>query len=430
LGTPRDNMQTTPFWWEEAPRQQIPEEALPSSVDVAIVGSGYTGISAALTLSRAGRSVLVLESGDIGHGASTRNGGQVGADYKTVLDRFKVNQDSGKQQAAHAQRWACFDYLTHLIEAEGIDCQFERVGRFVGAYKPAHYDSLARDLDAAKASLGVEGHAVSRGEVHHELGTERYFGGIVLPRDASLHPGLLHQGMLERALEGDTRLAPRTTVRGVEISGSGFTVSTNRGSVAARQVLIATNGYTGAATPGLRRGVIPVGSYMIATDEVDPAAMARIMPKGRVNSDSRKVVFYYRPSHDRRRVLIGGRVASGDVNERLSARRLHAVLADIFPDLADVGVSHAWMGFVAYTFDHKAHLGVHDGLHYAMGYCGGGVHQATYFGHCAAQKILGVPDGETGIAESALPTRPYYWGTPWFVPLAVIRYKITDRWGI
>ena len=181
---------------------------------------------------------------------------------------------------------------------------------------------------------------------------------------------------------------------------------------------------------GLRRGVIPVGSYMIATDQVDPAVMARIMPKGRVNSDSRKVVFYYRPSHDRRRVLIGGRVASGDVEEGLSGRRLHAVLADIFPDLADGGVSHSWMGFVAYTFDHKAHLGVHDGLHYAMGYCGGGVHQATYFGYCAAQKILGVSDGDTAIAESALPTRPYYWGTPWFVPLAVMRYKITDRWGI
>ena len=423
-----ENARTTPFWWKEAPRQPLSSVDLPSKVDVAIVGSGYTGMSAALTLSRAGRSVLVLESGDIGYGASTRNGGQVGADYKTVLDRFKVNQDNAKQQAAHAQRWASYDYLTHLIESEGIHCQFENVGRFVGAFKPQDYDMMARDLESARANLGVEGYPVSRGEVHNELGTERYHGGIVLPREGALHPGLLHQGMVDRATAGDTTLAPQTTVRGVEKSGSEFKVETTRGTVTARNVLIATNGYTRDATPALRRGVIPVGSYMIATNEVDPAVMARIMPKGRVNSDSRKVVFYYRASHDRRRVLIGGRVVSGDVDEHLSGQRLHTVLADIFPDLAGVGVSHSWMGFVAYTFDHKAHHGVRDGIHYAMGYCGGGVHQATYFGHCAAQHIIG--EGKAGIDPSALPTRPFYWGTPWFVPLAVMRYKITDRWGI
>ncbi len=423
-----EDARTTPFWWEEAPRRPQSSVDLPAKVDVAIVGSGYTGMSAALTLSRAGRSVLVLETGDIGFGASTRNGGQVGADYKSVLDRFNVNRDGAKRQAAHAQRWACYDYLTHLIESEGIECQYERVGRFVGAYKPKHYEVLARGLESAKSTLGVEGYTVSRGEVHKELGTERYFGGIALPREAALHPGLLHQGMVDRAGEGDTTLAPQTTVQGVEKSGSDFKVETTRGPVTARNVLIATNGYTREATPALRRGVIPVGSYMIATDEVAPEVMARIMPKGRINSDSRKVVFYYRASHDRRRVLIGGRVASGDVDEQLSGQRLHTVLADIFPDLADVGVSHSWMGFVAYTFDHKAHLGVQDGIHYAMGYCGGGVHQATYFGHCAAQQILG--EDNAGIAPSALPTRPFYWGTPWFVPLAVMRYKITDRWGI
>ena len=425
-----DGVCARPFWWEEAPRPQSTPTDLPARADLVIVGSGYTGLSAALTAARAGRDVLVLDSQSAGHGCSTRNGGQVGADSKLVVDRFNANRDDTKAKLAHQERRAAVDYLRELIRAEGIDCQFQQVGRFIGAHRPEHYDMMARNLEQTKDASGVEGDVVSRANQHSEIGSDRYFGGVVLHRDVTLHPGLLHQGMLERAIDSGARVVDNTTVVGVDEAGSGFSVKTSRGCVAARDVLIATNGYTTNATPDLKRRVIPVGSYMIATEPIDTDVMARLTPNRRAMSDTRKVVFYFRPSFDGRRFLFGGRVASGEIDVQVSGKRLHRVLAGIFPDLADVGVSHSWMGFVAYTFDHMPHLGQRNGIHYAMGYCGGGVHLATYLGHRVAQKIIGTGESMSAFDAHAFPTRPYYTGNPWFLPLAVARYQIADRWGV
>ena len=195
-------------------------------------------------------------------------------------------------------------------------------------------------------------------------------------------------------------------------------------------MIVATNGYTGGLTPWQRRRVIPIGSYMIATEPLPEAQMDRLMPRDRVHSDTRKMVYYYRASPDRRRVLFGGRVSAGEVDPRVGVPRLHAEMTRIFPELAETRVTHGWMGFVGYTFDKLPHLGRRDGIHYALGYCGSGVSLASYFGARIGQQLLGRAEGRTGLDGLRFSGRPYYWGRPWFLAPAIRYYRWHDSLGV
>jgi glycine/D-amino acid oxidase-like deaminating enzyme len=210
-------------------------------------------------------------------------------------------------------------------------------------------------------------------------------------------------------------------------SGQDFLVETPRGTIRARDVVVATNGYTGPLTGWMRRRVIPIGSYMIATEMLDPALMDRLIPRNRIVSDTRKVVYYYRASPDRRRILFGGRVSLSETDPRRSGPRLHADLSAIFPELATTRISHSWCGFVAYTFDELMHIGRHDGMHYAMGYCGSGVGMASYLGMRLGQQVLSLPEGATAFDELPFQTRPFYSGNPWFLAPSVLFYRWRDR---
>jgi glycine/D-amino acid oxidase-like deaminating enzyme len=241
-----------------------------------------------------------------------------------------------------------------------------------------------------------------------------------------LDPARYHQGLLDRALAAGVEVVPHCAVTGIDSAGEGFRLSTARGSLEADDVIVATNGYTGGLTPWQRRRVIPIGSYMIATEPLSEAQMARLMPRDRVHSDTRKMVYYYRASPDRRRVLFGGRVSAGEVDPRRAAPRLHAEMTRIFPELAETRVSHAWMGFVGYTFDKLVHLGRRDGIHFALGYCGSGVSMASYCGARIGQQLLGRAEGRTGFDGLRFSGRPYYWGRPWFLGLAIRFYRWQD----
>ncbi len=208
--------------------------------------------------------------------------------------------------------------------------------------------------------------------------------------------------------------------------GSHLTLRLPAAAIGAKDVIIATNGYTGAVSPWQRRRVIPIGSYMIATEPLPADLMDRLMPKDSIVSDTRKVVYYYRPSPDRTRIVFGGRVSAAETDPMKSGPLLMRDLRAIFPDLADVRISHSWMGFVAYTFNTLAHTGVHDGIHYALGYCGSGVSMASYFGMRTGQRVLGLAEGRTGVDGISFPTRPLYTGNPWFLSASVAWYRYLD----
>ena len=416
-----------PYWWEAAPRPATPDRAPPKQADIVVVGSGYTGLSAALVAARAGREVLVLDAQDAGWGCSSRNGGQVSTSIKPGYEDLAKLHGPERAFAIRKEGQTALAWIADFIRTEDIECDWEVVGRFHAAHNPVQYEKLAKDTANQPRGLEVEAHMVPKSRQHAEIGSDYYHGGVVFPAHAALDPAKYHDGLFARALGAGVTVLGNTPVTSIENTGAGFTVTTPRGVVAARNVAVCTNGYTGTVTPWQRRRVIPIGSYIIATERLTPALAAELMPTNRVMSDTRKLVFYYRLSPDKSRVLFGGRVAYKETDPRVSAPRLHDWMTKIFPQLRPAKISHSWMGFVAYTFDTLPHLGQQDGLYYAMGYCGSGVSLASYFGWRLGHKIIGSTEGRTSLDGIDFQTRPFYTGDPWFLAASIAYYKWRDR---
>lgn len=421
-----DNCKLAPYWWDDVPRPQIAQAALPGTVDVAVIGAGYTGLHAALQTARGGRSTLVLDAEEAGWGCSTRNGGQVSTSIKPSFELLARRHGAQKAFDILREGQRSLAWVGEFIRGEGIDCGFAPVGRFHAAHNAAQYEALARRVTQQPKGLEVEAHMVPRAEQRTELGTDVYWGGAVYSQHCSVHPARYHQGLLERALAAGAQVAARSPVTRIEPVGQQFRVHAAGGTVLARDVVVATNGYTGRATPWLQRRVIPIGSYMIATEELPAGLMDRLIPKNRIVSDTRKVVYYYRASPDRKRILFGGRVSHQETDPRISGPLLHADMVRVFPELAATRISHSWCGLVAYTFDELMHVGKHEGMHYAMGYCGAGVGTASYFGMRVGQQVLGLAEGRTALDGLAFQTRPFYTGNPWFLAPSVRYYRWRD----
>lgn len=251
-----------PYWWDAAPRRQDSgDNTLPQHVDVVIVGSGFTGLSAALTLLRSGRSVVVLERGAPGFGASTRNGGQVGSGNQKFRVKHLISlRGRTKAEALLREGVGMLDYIEDLIGREEIDCHFTRCGRFRAAIRPEHYESMARDMEDLRDIAGVENFMVPRAEQHTEIGSNVFFGGSVLPQDASLQPALYHSGLMQRIEDAGGIIVGDTPAQGIAPNGAGFSVKTSSGTIACWDVIIATNGYTDGLVPQLKRRIVPVGS--------------------------------------------------------------------------------------------------------------------------------------------------------------------------
>ena len=416
-----------PYWVEQlGSAPSLPERPL-QSADVVVVGSGYTGLNAGLQTARAGRSTIVLDSGDPGFGCSTRNGGQISTSVKPSLEKLTGKYGAEKARAIRQEGENALQWIEDLIKGENIDCDFKRSGRYHAAHTPQHYEQLARDAEKLRVHEGIEAHTVARENQLSELGSNSYFGGVVFSRHASLHPAKYHRGLLQRAVDAGVQVTGNCAASHIEKTAKGFSVTTEKGKIAARDVIVATNGYTTNLMPWLQRRIIPIGSNIIATEPLPVDLVDRLFPTHRIASDTCKVVYYYRASPDRRRILFGGRVSARELGSDASGPKLYESMCRIFPELWDYGVSHSWSGTVAYTFDELAHIGKHDGVYYAMGYCGSGVSMASYLGMRLGQKVLGRKEGKTAFDGLKHPTRPLYTGSPWFLPAAVAWYRWHDR---
>ena len=422
-----EDFKTTPYWLEQTPEPDLPRHELPAKADVVIIGAGYTGLSAALQTAPGGRDTVVLDAENAGSGCSTRNGGQISTSIKPTFD--ELSSKHGKRRAFDILKEGhnALAWINQFVTSEQIDCDFKIVGKYSAAHNPAQYESLGKKISTPIKGLETEAYLVPRAEQHSELGSDLYYGGAVFPKCASVDPARLHRGMLDRAMEAGARVITYSPAIDISRDGDGFRVSTAKGSIWTRDVIVASNGYTSPATPWLRRRIIPIGSYMIATEPLAPGLMDRLIPKDRVVGDTRKVIFYYRASPDRQRIVFGGRVSHAESDPRSSGPKLHANMVEIFPELAKTRISHSWVGFVGYTFDTLPHLGKQDGIHYAMGYCGSGVAMAGYLGKSIGQQLLGLKDGRTGFDDLSFQTRPLYTGNPWFLSASVMYYRMLDR---
>ncbi len=416
-----------PYWWDRVPRPTLDDVPPPASADVVVIGSGYTGLHAALQTARGGRHTLVLDAEDAGWGCSTRNGGQISTSVKPGFDVLARRHGEQRAHDIIKDGQRSLAWIGEFIRDEAIDCDFGVVGRFHAAHNAVQFGHLVRAIASQRKGLEVETEIVERSAQRAELGTDAYWGGVIYKQHASVDPARYHHGLLECVQRAGANVTPRCPVNAIEKDGERFRVVTPRGTIAARNVIVATNGYTGPLTPWLQRRVIPIGSYMIATEPLSPEQMARLMPRNRIVSDTRKVVFYYRASPDRRRILFGGRVSTDETDPAISGPKLHADMVKIFPELAGTRISHSWCGFVAYTFDELMHVGRHEGVHYAMGYCGSGVGMASYLGMRVGLQVLGSAEGKTAFDDLPFVTRPFYAGRPWFLAPSIAFYRWRDR---
>lgn len=418
-----------PYWWEAAPRPDEAPDALPETADVAIVGAGFTGLSAALTLARAGRQVVVLEKDRPGEGASSRNGGIASGNLKLGFGGMVKAYGLERAKAIHAEGVAAREDLARFIATEKIDCDWKLVGRFTGAMRPKHYNNLGREADLMNRHLDLGVEMVPKAEQHREIGSDLYYGGQVRTDIGGLHPAKFHQGLLDRAREAGVAVFGHSPVTGLRCDGDEHSVATERGTVRARNVIVATNGYTGPATPWLRRRIVPIPSQIIATDPIDKPTMDRLMPKRRMLGETRNLYHYFRPSPDGAGIVFGGRAGALTDDPMKKLAHLKRNLAEIFPELDGIGFTHSWWGYTGFTFDFLPKLVVREGVHYAAGFCGSGVVWARWLGAKAAQDIIGNAPADTAFRADDFSTRPLYYGRPWFLPFMVGWYEFKDRVG-
>lgn len=394
-----------------------------------IIGGGIAGLSTAIELGRGGVRALVLDREAIGWGASSRNGGALSG--AGSLGRARSDLQSAMEARLLAEMVeeaeASFDDMESFLEREGVECHFRRTGRFVGAHAPKAMDTLKRRAEMLNRTGRDTAVIVERGHVREEVATDLYHGGLLIERAGSLHPGLYVQGLAKAASRLGADLRSGVSVTGLEKEGGFHRVRTSLGEIRARQVMIATNGYTGPATPWHRRRLVPVASYMIATEPLGEERVRSLLPKLRVYGDTKKVLYYFRPSPDFTRILFGGRASFIDADVRRASLRLHGFLTGLMPDLAGVRITHGWKGNVAFALDYLPHVGQQDGIHYALGCNGSGVVTMTHLGRCAARQILGNGNRASAFSRMPFPTMRGYTGHPWFLPLIGASYQLRDR---
>jgi glycine/D-amino acid oxidase-like deaminating enzyme len=406
----------------------LPRQGVPSATDVLVVGAGYTGLSAARETAAAGLTTHVLEAGAIGAGCSGRNGGQIAYSLKPSFAKLESVHGAQRAFAICREGFEALAYLRALCR--DMDCDWRDSGCFFGAHTPRHFERMASEARSQPAGLEQRISVVPKSEQREEIDSEFYHGGCVYHDDASVDPMKLLLGLLDRARRAGAAVLDGCAAQGIRRAGDGFEVLTPRGTIKARKVLIATNGYSGVLSPWHRRRVIPIGSYQIATLPLGQDRVRSLIPRGRNIVDSRRVVVYFRPSPDGERIIFGGRAALAERDPLACVPRLRSMLAQIFPELRGVELEHAWVGWVAYTFDTMPHLGCRDGIYYCMGYCGQGVPVAPYLGMKIGRQIAGAPEAKTALDGLSFPTRPYYSGRPWFLAPAVWANGMLDRLGM
>jgi glycine/D-amino acid oxidase-like deaminating enzyme len=416
-------------YWQDGWSAGLPEISLPTSVDVLIVGAGYTGLSAARETAKAGAATLVLDAAAIGAGCSGRNGGQVAYSIKPSLATLTARHGSARAYAICREGFSAMAYLRALATDAGVDCDWRAHGCFFGAHTARHFAALAREAEHQPAGLEQRISVVGPADQRSEIASDFYHGGLVYHDDAAVDPMRMLLGLLRRAQTSGAAVVEHCPVKSLTRLREGFEIATPRGVVRAAKVLLATNGHSGPLSSWHRRRVIPIGSYQIATEPLGCDRVRELIPHARNIVDTRRVVVYYRPSADGERIIFGGRAALAETNAHACVPRLRAMLTQVFPQLRSVAITHAWTGWVAYTFDTLPHLGQKDGLYHCMGYCGQGVPLAPYFGCRVGQQMVGLAEGRTALDDLPFPSRPYYQGVPWFLAPSVFAYRTLDRLG-
>ncbi|MGO9804547.1 MAG: NAD(P)/FAD-dependent oxidoreductase [Steroidobacteraceae bacterium] len=377
--------------------------------DAAIIGAGFTGLSAALQLATAGRAVLVLEAAALGERASGLNGGQVIPGVKTDPDTLE--EMFGRERGARfvAAVAAGPDLVFELIQRHAIACDAVRTGWIQPAAAPRALEQLAARVEQWRRR-GAPVEMLSAAAVAQLTGSERYYGGLLDRRGGTVQPLSYVRGLAGAVLRAGGRICVHSPAQRLSRAAREWRIDTPAGSVTAPTVIVATNAYSGSLIGVLRRSFVTVPSFQVATAPLPAALRARILPGGQAASDTRHLLRYFRLDAGGRFVL-GSRGVFGVQPGPRTSRHHYRAVHELFPQLAGMAFEYHWGGLVAMTPDHLPHL--HElapGLLAGLGYNGRGVAMATLMGRLLAQRTLGMSDEELALPVTPVRPIPFHGG--------------------
>ncbi len=415
-----------PYWHATMPLlHDRSGRQLPDTVDVAIVGGGYTGVAAARKLALQGAKAVLLEARTLGWGASTRNGGIIHPGYKWGVPSLVKRHGAELARAIHGESVEALELVTGLIRDNNIDAELRTNGWLELAWAPSHAAEFGEEA-AALEQFGMHARVIARADLRSEIGTAVYHGGLAVEPGGVLHPGKWFAGLVGMAERAGADLHEATPVLSIRRQADGrFVVETSRGAILARDVLVATNGYADGAAPSVRRRIVPIGSYIIATEPLPADLAAEVSPTGRAYFDTRNFLSYWHVSADRR-LIFGGRVSFLPSTKDRIAALLHTRMLEIHPQVAGYRVEYSWSGKVAMTFDRMPHIGRLGGIMHATGYSGTGVLMSTYLGTRAAEWLGGGEPPALATLRFRMVPAPYE-GRPWFLPVIGEYFRMQDR---
>jgi glycine/D-amino acid oxidase-like deaminating enzyme len=427
------SIQQKTFWLDTVTMPVPAGQPLPGRVDVAVIGAGFTGLSAARTLAKRGAKVAVLEAETVGWGASSRNGGMVLTGLKLGANTLISRYGKEATRRMYAASLASIDCVEQIVREESIACDFARCGHLEVACKPKHFAEFHRSAEVIAREFHHQLRIVPKDGLQSEIGSAIYHGGMVDETSAGVNPARYVAGLARAAEHAGAAIFERTRVERIEREANqgtpGWKVTTSRGTLWAREVFVATSGYTSRVTRALQKKIIPIGSYIIVTEILPEKLSVELSPRNRMIYDSKNYLYYYRLTPDRR-MLFGGRAAFFPETEssiRTSAEILRRGMIGVYPQLRDTKVEYVWGGTLDFAFDIMPHAGKLEGMYFSVGYAGHGVAMATYLGSKMAELISGGGE-QSPFAGIPFPGAPLglYNGNPWFLPLAGVWYKFLD----
>ncbi len=422
-------MKLIPYWQDTAtPFAGADPGPVEGSVDVAVIGGGFSGLSAALALARRGATVAVLEAGRVMAGASGRNGGQV--NNGTALDVADLAARLGLDRARRLYQAydAAVDTVERIAGEEQIACDFRRSGKIKLAAKPGHYEKMARGFDLLHGKIDPETELIPAARIREEVNSHLFHGGLLYRKSAQMHVGRFGAGLANAAQRHGARIyedAPVTALK--RLGGAAHRVITRRGALIAKQVLVATGPSRTGPFFFFRRRIIPVGSFIVATEPLSQDQADTIMPTRRTATTTKNIGHYFRLAPDNR-LIFGGRARfalSSPTSDRTSGRILEAGLRDAFPQLGAVRIDYCWGGIIDLTADRLPRAGEHEGLFYALGYSGHGTQMSVHMGQQMAALMAG-DAAANPLRGLAWPAIPGHFGPPWFMPFVGLYYRVQD----
>lgn len=427
-------MKLDTLWKQGLPGYRGHAQAPQGRVDVAVVGAGFCGLSAALALARRGASVAVLEArDDVAAEASGRNGGHVNnglaVDYAALAARVGAAQARAWYQAYDA----AVDTVESVIRQEGIECDFTRNGKLKLAARPAHYDALSRSCEQLlRDGVDPDVEMLDAARVRAEVDSDAYHGGLLYKKSGQMHMGRFALGLAQAAERHGARIHLNTPLRRLERIGSGHAhrLHTPQGVLQADQVLLAT-GISRHGSYGslgwIRRRIVPIGSFIVATEPLGRARAQALLAGRRTYVTTGNLHYYFRLSPDDR-LVFGGRArfaVSSPQSDAKSGAILRQGMTQAFPQLADAAIDCCWGGLVDMTQDRLPHAGERDGVYYAMGFSGHGTQMSVHMGQIMSRVMAG-DAGANPWRDRDWPAIPGHVGPPWFLPAVGLYFKLKD----